>query len=440
MIFNNSYKMKDVSNFIKEYWDYSPTVLRQPLALPIATHQEIFEGLLFAVNQYIEDCDKPTNIPTKYRSTESERRWIDIRFFTGNYRIMGDIIEYLPTAQDKDIAGYQKRMDSLFKKEGYFLYITNFHCNVPVIWQRVCSFLSNIYPHVGYPANFADLELFMGNYKVTPGGIHRDKGASFQFIIEGTKTMYVWPRQQLYPDKTSEDFGNVLNTNIEKMNISKYKKHSVELTGTPGDILYWGPNHWHAGASETFSVSLTLALYMSGTANPLVEKAISQIIGSNIIDSLAPKLSVEDNLAFPSEIEQKSSALLSAFNEKKFPDKFYASWLSYLTAYGFKYIPYKRQEMDIHNSKAFNRIASIPISWFVKSQTLLIIGCNGHIWESTNNMSVIQILHYLNDNIYIDVQELINNYCKQPGEIEYLYLLLNNLYKYRWIDEINQKF
>jgi 50S ribosomal protein L16 3-hydroxylase len=359
-----------------------------------------------------------------------ERRWLDARFFTGNKRIMGDIYDYLPKLEDKDLLGYSKRMDKLFGEEDYFLYITNFHCHIPQVWQRVCSFLSEIYQLTGLPANFADLELFLGRYSVTPGGIHRDKGTSFQFVIEGKKTMYVWPRQQFWKTGTEEAIKQPM---LKKREIELYKDHGEPLTGNAGDIIYWSSNHWHVGLSEDFSASLTLALYMDGTVNRFVETAISNLYTSELF----PSFPQDQNLV---DLSEKMNTIKNQVNTgcetAKFNDALMKEWLRHLSAFGFKYFPAPKQEIDISQKNLFKIISAIPIVYAQNIENKLICGCNGHLFTIDKSDAAMALIDYINSQQYINVTEMMNaSPLIKILSKEFITSFLSKLYIYGHINE-----
>src|SRR5690606_24107220 len=108
-------------------------------------------------------------------------------------------------------------------------------------------------------------------------GVHKDDASNFQFILEGDKTMRVWPDQAFGdPAAMWEDASHVRDAEYERA-----RARGEVLRGRPGDVLYWPSSHWHVGESDRrLSVALNLALYLPEQPLALALRALEALAGA----------------------------------------------------------------------------------------------------------------------------------------------------------------
>ncbi|MEP5570012.1 MAG: cupin domain-containing protein [Halioglobus sp.] len=102
-------------------------------------------------------------------------------------------------------------------------------------------------------------DIFIGNYKATPFGVHKDNLHNFMFMSLGRRIMHFWPDRE--GEKSADES----------------RKVSFEVE--PGDLLYWPPEYWHVGEStgET-AVSMNIDIW---------ENTSSQWSKKSVIDALS---------------------------------------------------------------------------------------------------------------------------------------------------------
>src|SRR5690606_17925463 len=212
----------------RSHWERAPLVFRAPGGRALATLDEVFAGLVAAAD--------------RYRQLDGGVR---LRLFLDGALAQHDIVSLLPAREDGSIAGYAARLDRALDGREYLLVINNLQRHLPGLHRRLCGFLAPLYRRVGMPAGLADADVFVGRYSRTPFGVHKDDASNFQFILEGDKTMRVWPDQAFGdPAAMWEDASHVRDAEYERA-----RARGEVLRGRPGDVLYWPSSHWHVGES-----------------------------------------------------------------------------------------------------------------------------------------------------------------------------------------------
>ena len=59
-------------------------------------------------------------------------------------------------------------------------------------WKKLQEFTDTLFTHVGFPNQFVEMGLYLGNYRQTPFGVHVDGCGVFSFPVIGKKTFRLW--------------------------------------------------------------------------------------------------------------------------------------------------------------------------------------------------------------------------------------------------------
>lgn len=218
------------------------------------------------------------------RPVESEERRSEVKLLFNSMRLLGaEADPLLPNLSDISLDQYSERLSRAAAHRDVLLYVTGFQRYAPDVWERACRFLAPLYEMVGMPAGYAGLELFMGRYATTPGGVHRGRGTNFHFLISGHKKMYVWPRSQFWiaPVAHGGSYRSPRGTDFHPLQWREDLDDAVTLSAAPGDVFHWAIDHWHVGESPEFSVSLNIALYLQGNPWKLLETGLSAAVDAS---------------------------------------------------------------------------------------------------------------------------------------------------------------
>ncbi|CAM3136207.1 cupin [Stackebrandtia soli] len=157
-----------------------------------------------------------------------------IQFTSGNRRRV-DAAPWLPTATDVDFAAYGARITDLLGGEAYALTVNGVHIPSAALWDSQRRFFGELWKRVGLPRTSAITTLFHGNYAYTPVGVHKDRFATFMYVLSGRKRMRMWPKRPWDHDATT---------------ITDYREHhdsSISIDADAGDLVYWPSSYHHVG-------------------------------------------------------------------------------------------------------------------------------------------------------------------------------------------------
>lgn len=182
-------------------------------------------------------------------------------FIDGHAQYHEEILELLPVSKDKSLLGYHRRMHELF--EDYCLVCDELVQVAGLQWSLLGDFAMGLYRHVGFPVKFAEIGLYLGNYRTTPFGVHVDGCGVLSFPVEGEKHFRVWSPQIVAKNprlKRSHEFRS-------------FQKHSQLLVAKPGDMAYWPSAYWHIAESNgLFNATWSLGIWLDQPLSGLVPK------------------------------------------------------------------------------------------------------------------------------------------------------------------------
>jgi hypothetical protein len=188
-----------------------------------------------------------------------------------------ELLPYLPRRSDSSLESYAGRLRGAEARE-FTLVFERAYAFSPILRQRAGAFVRPLYERVAMPAKEIDIDIFLGCYRHTPFGVHKDAASNFSFGIHGRKLMRVWPgdyfaEHMIVRDRRHE---RVRQAHYEECRDSA---HALELE--PGDIAYWPSSYWHVGESPDFSVSLNLALYLDGDPLQQVLHEVQRLLAAD---------------------------------------------------------------------------------------------------------------------------------------------------------------
>ncbi|HZI06546.1 MAG TPA: cupin-like domain-containing protein, partial [Archangium sp.] len=253
-------------DFGREHWDREPAVFRGLFAAHFPTLEELFAGLvegseralrgefppLRGLRFFIEHEDGPAGMPY--------------------YSVLFNLTpHFLPSREDRDAHAYVERVTRVLGGKRFGVVLNRAQAWHWGHWLQMHSFLAGFHQTLGMPLSGSDSAIFFGNYRYTPFGIHKDELHVFYFVVEGKKTMSMWPFEALsHREEVPKDPGFIHRPGgIQVRDTAEEKQLLAQasfLEGRAGDLLYWPDSYWHrAEPSEGLSVSASLGV---GTSPP----------------------------------------------------------------------------------------------------------------------------------------------------------------------------
>jgi hypothetical protein len=227
-----------IDDLIDQHWEKEPAHFRKPFSVPLLSSQETFGCLVAGRHRTLRDAGGPPAF----------------RFYIGNRLLQSDVAPFEPRADDRSIEGYIERLREMVGKDHFGLTANEFHCGDPAIAKRLRSLLRPIYAKRGVGPHFAESFCFMGNYPVSPFGVHIDSASNLTYVVRGKK------RYRLFKRSVLDQARHVHSTT----QYGPFLDQAVTFEAEEGDLVYWPSGTWHVAehTGTDVAVSVGLVVYM----------------------------------------------------------------------------------------------------------------------------------------------------------------------------------
>ncbi|MEU8589456.1 hypothetical protein AB0C59_21010 [Streptomyces sp. NPDC048664] len=137
------------------------------------------------------------------------------------------------------------------------------------LFEVLLSAAGPVFAGSGLSRREVDVELFCGQYRATPGGIHREYCANNHFVLAGRKFMHFWTGDDWIPDGTERDHadgpvGESDEEYLPSLRVEAVSAHGDALSAGPGEVFGWANGVWHVGETDDGpALAINLARYMS---------------------------------------------------------------------------------------------------------------------------------------------------------------------------------
>ncbi len=249
------------SRFVKRHWGRRPGVFRRLLPGPPVSPESLF-GVLRGCGERV-------------RTQPPERR--SLRFYGDGYnsQVYEDFRAALPTARDRGFEDFARRLSRQLGSSEWGFALNDIHVASPEVWALVRQLGHALFSRIGLSGGRVSAESFIGPYRSTPFGVHKDKFHVFTMPVVGEKTTLVWPYEQLAPglglSRRAEALGRTTALTPFRAEVPGPKP--TVLRAAVGDVMYWPPGHWHiARGAGDFSATLVVAVGANSNAEEWVAK------------------------------------------------------------------------------------------------------------------------------------------------------------------------
>lgn len=129
-----------------------------------------------------------------------------------------------------------------------------------------------------------DVDVFLGRYKTTPRGIHRDSADTYMHILTGRKRLFFWSPEQI-SDQLPFD-GPTGQETLLGYDLVSLQQSAVCIEAGPGDVIFWPAEYWHLcdNHKPTDCIALNIGLHRYGALDRL-----KGTIGS-VLDEIGEKI------------------------------------------------------------------------------------------------------------------------------------------------------
>lgn len=356
--------------------------MRAPLPQPLLTPRELFALFIAAADSV------RAGIPRELRLYLGDARMV--RRQTGEQ--LGDAyLPLLPRAADRTLARYGERL----RRRGYpcfALMLNNSQVLSPILWARVRDFAAGLVEARGVLPGGMDANLFAGNYRRTPFGVHTDELDVFTWIVEGKKRFLLWPKEALDPLFAPPPGGAAPR---QPHRYADLRGRAQRLDGEAGDLLYWPRQYWHVAEAGAGQLSATLsighdpslpgqawarellgnlaALAVGPPAEP--PRGRSALSGNRTTRAAQSRRAVRDEL--PPDLTRLVAAVSEGSLARRFERDLRLRWMCWITGYGLRTPP----GADVRAPRPTDLVRG-DVRW-----PLRVVEWNGHHLIGTNGYS-----------------------------------------------------
>ncbi len=412
--------------FARDAWNQKPTLLRNPFSGGFPTTDELYEGLLAAAHAYRhgDPAEEQSFRVTLEHPTDPRREYAGA---------LSSIVAlphpYLPTEKDGSLQNYVARLEESFAG---FRFGVIFNASLRHSWNhwlQMKSFVEGLVPVLGMPLSGADSAVFIGNYRYTPFGIHKDEYHVFNFVVQGEKRMCLWPLEEFadrpeipkLPNLTDLDANAVMTVDEQDAALER----AEVLVGQPGDIQYWPPSYWHIAApSEGVNVSISLGIAFRP---PNIIPGIQE-------DASPGRLSARE---LPDHRSGASWSVPQKIRASRPSTAVLEGWLKLITGGGFNRAPALFDHPAFGRDEPIHAVPRRPIVLAAVGSGAVVVACNGHACSMTVTprlrRTLRKLVAHLNAGDPVTVRELESGFAGPETGLKKrnLHVLLENLGRWR---------
>jgi len=401
-------------NFYSEHWEKHPAVFKNLFDPPFVSPNELFDAIV--------------GMPSR---TPADRFWASRQIpprRRDDFQIV-PIDQHGPRAQDQSLAGFFTRVRQQIGDLPIGLNIHKLERSRPELWFKFREFvyrLNRITREL--PSGRWDIDTFLGTYRTSPLGIHRDNASVFAIGVLGHRTYYTWPADYFKPEESAL-------TKLDTTSIQAHLDQAIIMELEPGDLVYWPSSNWHFVASDGLpSAVISVSAYFG--------KNLSEIIGNQIRGIIAEQLAEKDfnrvytlNEELTDPPQQLTSALQLAEKAVKnghIGDVLERFWLTMCSADGLQPVPPDESaRLELHD--IISADPRFPILWKQTATDTLWIAANGRSFAATHASSevIIEMLTRLNTGQMAVVEQLLTKYAQGNISAEVIMGTLNSLHRFR---------
>ena len=212
--------------FIDQHWEQSPARLPGPDWANFCSLPEVFHILIASRGS---------------RRLKSDRFWVarEVTPRRAEDFIQVDLDLLGPQSSDGDLEGFFERMRG--RCFGINLHrLDHWQTGLRRRLAAPMERLSRV-PKAGHVKRW-DLDCFLGTYRMTPFGVHKDQASVFSWCLQGERTYLTWPPDYLWPEKDLFV--------PDEARLQRHLESAEQFRIRAGELFYWPSNRWHVVCSD----------------------------------------------------------------------------------------------------------------------------------------------------------------------------------------------
>jgi ribosomal protein L16 Arg81 hydroxylase len=402
------------ADFQSQYWEKKPGIFKQPF-----NHQFLSKGRLF---------DAIVGMPSR---TPSDRFWASKRVppQTRDDFQPVQLDQHGPRHQDKSLDGFFARVHQHLGGLPVGLNIHQLEKSQPELWFQFRDFVHALNSLTGeLPSGRWDIDTFLGTYKTTPLGIHRDNASVFAICVMGKRTYYTWPGDYFKP-------GDAALSTLEIPKIQEHLDRATKLEVGTGDLVYWPSSNWHFVTSDgNPSAVISISAYFGNKLSEVISDHVKQLLEQqlNQNDFNRTYTMNEEQTIPPQQMIAALDIAKHALEDGLIAKAQQEYWLTYCSADGLHPVSIDNNAR-LQPKDDVSVDSRFPIIWKESGDNELLIAANGltHSVTTQNNAVIINMLESLNSEESFIAEELVEKYSQKNIPAETIAKVLNTLYRFR---------
>ena len=362
-----------LSRFARQTWERKPLVARNiRSSLLELDSAEVFKLVVKAADR-----------------SRREKTLLGFKFYANGIRSSDvETLFVLPRKSDQSFEGYNERMERMYQD---YCLVCDELLQVNKDKQALLTkFTHQLYRHVGFPNRFAEMGLYLGNYRKTPFGVHRDACGVFSFPVVGKKTFRAWTSAYVAQNPALE----------QSFKYPKHKAASVVLSADAGDMIYWPSSSWHIAESDgSFSATWSLGVWVDHPTEAVLSKTLMTLLSSKMKSSLNLPVVFENGDSTSGvvrnipEIFEEAVSALKSLTRGELASAFRATWLNRLAEGGLK------TQAAVDETYSLGKIVRLrgrPIFWCNDGGSQFIYAFSDSGTQTSNSAKLLALIKSLN--------------------------------------------
>lgn len=161
------------------------------------------------------------------------------------------------------LAGIQRRHPA---GTPVYLYARELAAHDRDMFEVLLSALGAVFEQHGLVQGNIDIEAFLGDYRATPGGIHREQCGNSHFVLLGRKYMHFWHGEDWIPASVDRQQAAGMTAidpeeYLPSLSVATVLDHGTSLLAGAGEFFTWDPGTWHVGETIGHAFAVNIARY-----------------------------------------------------------------------------------------------------------------------------------------------------------------------------------
>ncbi len=332
--------------FVGRHWEQSPARFITEFSRPIVDENELFTAMV--------DRSEPS---------PADRFWLGRVAEPRSHSDFENLCvrSFGPGASDQNLRGYFDRCHKRLRGHPFGVNIHRLQVSNPDVWLRFRAFAAGLNNSLGrIPSGKWEVDSFVGTYRATPFGIHRDPASVFAFCIMGRRRYAFWPEGRFDPRDEA-----VRTPDLRR--IEEQLDDAIIIDAEPGDIVYWPSSYWHVALSEgqpsaVVQLSAYFGVSRGEPARGNARELLKEQLGSNDILSHERGEGLNSSISLEAACKRLAGVASAGLTDSLVPE----FWLQRLSAGGFAHVPPMDAPRPVEGTGPYRLLIPGSLTWFAR--------------------------------------------------------------------------